>query len=585
MGAYFNETVYSGLHFEVLDGRASVHRDRLHLGTWHSTAADARAELHDRVGWTVFLQELWGCYDWDGSQFYKEQSSHLTKKPTSWLQRFTGRVGQHRSKCEIGGPLPPVGTSADGLSEVTLGGSLLGFMPIGSEALHLAGDWISAVTRWAGLELCRVAVRELLIGWEGPPGSLRDRLIARVQASERSGVRDHFGDRRILIGRRSPTSTGLSSSRRALLPASAARPLLELARRNGEKCHVPRSDGNDQVLEYSPELPPAQINPPHYDRSQPAHRVHQEGRTRTSRIDFEAFFARAEDPWGYTNDFERVKYEQTLSLLDGLNIGRALELACAEGHFSKMLSARVAELLATDISEIALRRAAKSCAGCCNVSFRRLNLVEDAIPGSFDLIVCSEVLYYLEDVAILREVARKIADALCDDGYFLTAHANLVVDEPDRPGRDWGHAFGAKTIEDAFRATDGLSLRKQVLTPLYRVQLFQRRAAEPGEQPLTQFAEMGDLPPKVTARVLWNGGAALKDRSSGDTERLPILMYHRIAPLAAGDRNRYTVTPEAFDDADAIAKRKWRLHGTRRRLALCNGHQTSIARQSCTSDV
>ena len=72
MGAYFNETVYSGLHFEVLDGRASVHRDRLHLCTWHSTTADARAELHDRVGWTVFLQELWGCYDWDGSQFDKD---------------------------------------------------------------------------------------------------------------------------------------------------------------------------------------------------------------------------------------------------------------------------------------------------------------------------------------------------------------------------------------------------------------------------------------------------------------------------------------------------------------------------------
>ena len=57
---------------------------------------------------------------------------------------------------------------------------------------------------------------------------------------------------------------------------------------------------------------------------------------------------------------------------------------------------------------------------------------------------------------------------------------------------------------------------------------------------------MGNLPPKVSARVLWTGGTALNDRVSGVTERLPILMYHRIAPLAAPDRNRYTVTPEAF---------------------------------------
>ena len=86
----------------------------------------------------------------------------------------------------------------------------------------------------------------------------------------------------------------------------------------------------------------------------------------------------------------------------------------------------------------------------------------------------------------------------------------ILVDEPDRPGRDWGHAFGAKTMEDTFRATEGLSLRKQVLTPLYRIQLFQR--CQPDEEPLTQIAAMGELSPKVRARVLWNGGTALNDR-------------------------------------------------------------------------
>ena len=223
-----------------------------------------------------------------------------------------------------------------------------------------------------------------------------------------------------------------------------------------------------------------------------------------------------------------------------------LELACAEGHFTKMLSPRVAELLATDISEItSARREVMRRLQQCLLS--RLDLVQDPITGPFDLIVCSEVLYYLEDLAILREVARKIAGALSDGGNLLMAHANLVVDEPDCPGRDWGHAFGAKTMEDTFRATEGLSLRKQVLTPLYRIQLFQRSTSSATKEPLAQIAAMGNLPPKVSARVLWNGGTALNDRPSGATERLPILMYHRIAPLAAPDRNRYTVTPEAFD--------------------------------------
>ena len=205
--------------------------------------------------------------------------------------------------------------------------------------------------------------------------------------------------------------------------------------------------------------------------------------------------------------------------------------------------------------------------GCSNISYQRLDLVEDPITGPFDLIVCSEVLYYLEDLAILQEVARKLAGALSDGGNLLMAHANQVVDEPDRPGWDWGHAFGAKTIGDTFRATEGMSLRKQLLAPLYRVQLFQRRAAAPSEQPLTQIVDMGELPPNITARVLWHGGTALKDRTSADTERLPILMYHRIAPLPGSERNRYTVTPEAFDrqmrllsesDAYTIRIEQWR---------------------------
>ena len=65
IGAFLGETIYSGLRLQVSDGRTSVHRNGLHLATWQSTIADARSELHDRVGWTVFLQELWGRYDWD----------------------------------------------------------------------------------------------------------------------------------------------------------------------------------------------------------------------------------------------------------------------------------------------------------------------------------------------------------------------------------------------------------------------------------------------------------------------------------------------------------------------------------------
>ena len=109
--------------------------------------------------------------------------SDFAKQPRRWFHRLIRSDGKHRIRCEIGGTLPPDETSSDDLVEVTLGGALLGCMPVRGAVLRSADDWISAVTRWAGLELCRVAVRELLIGWTGQCGSLRDRLIAREKGA------------------------------------------------------------------------------------------------------------------------------------------------------------------------------------------------------------------------------------------------------------------------------------------------------------------------------------------------------------------------------------------------------------------
>ena len=65
---------------------------------------------------------------------------------------------------------------------------------------------------------------------------------------------------------------------------------------------------------------------------------------------FEGLFAAQADPWLYTNPYEQTKYEQTLALLPTKRIHSALELACAEGHFTVQLAGRVDRLVAADIS-------------------------------------------------------------------------------------------------------------------------------------------------------------------------------------------------------------------------------------------
>jgi peptidoglycan/xylan/chitin deacetylase (PgdA/CDA1 family)/2-polyprenyl-3-methyl-5-hydroxy-6-metoxy-1,4-benzoquinol methylase len=272
---------------------------------------------------------------------------------------------------------------------------------------------------------------------------------------------------------------------------------------------------------------------------------------------FDDFFAARVDPWKYTSPYEQTKYEQTLELLPRRRIWRALELACAEGHFTRQLAPRVGSLLAADISQVALDRAAERCADLKNVSFRQLDIMTGAFPGPFDLIVCSEVFYYFGSVPAAEEVARKLAAALEPGGYLLAAHANLVVDEPDRPGFDWNDCqYGAKVIGEILAATPSLRLVKELRTPLYRIALlrrerpawfnFRRKTPE-----VIEFAEQpAPLPPQVAAHVLWQGGAPLRGKTTPAvyTNRLPILMYHRVASSGAAAMSAYRVAPEKFEE-------------------------------------
>ena len=68
------------------------------------------------------------------------------------------------------------------------------------------------------------------------------------------------------------------------------------------------------------------------------------------------------DPWAYESDYEAIKYEQTLALLPEVVFANALEIGCAEGHFSLRLAPKVGSLTAVDISTRALARAQERCA-------------------------------------------------------------------------------------------------------------------------------------------------------------------------------------------------------------------------------
>jgi peptidoglycan/xylan/chitin deacetylase (PgdA/CDA1 family)/2-polyprenyl-3-methyl-5-hydroxy-6-metoxy-1,4-benzoquinol methylase len=273
------------------------------------------------------------------------------------------------------------------------------------------------------------------------------------------------------------------------------------------------------------------------------------------RHHFEVLFSKASDPWQYGTPYEQTKYERTLSLVPPVPIERALELGCAEGHFTVQLAPRVGRLIAADISHVALERAAKRCVGLKNISFTRIDINQDSLPGPFDLIVCSEVLYYVSTIESLRATARKLARALKPGGYLLMAHANLVVDEPDRTGFDWDLPFGAKVIGEVFGRIRPLQLVEELQTPLYRIHLFKRDSRLRlffGQSTLevVEIKEATPLPTEAAAaQIQWDGGRPRRNRvvQTGCTERLPILMYHRVAEGGSPSTARYRVTPEIFE--------------------------------------
>ena len=213
---------------------------------------------------------------------------------------------------------------------------------------------------------------------------------------------------------------------------------------------------------YAPELLSAGAQ-----QALPAPRASAPGGVQFGRHHFEALFASGADPWRYTTPYEAKKYEQTLSLLPAGRIQRALEIGCAEGHFTDVLATRVEALVAADISAIAIERAAARCRERPNVSFARVDVVRDPLPGDNDLIVCSEMLYFVGTVDDLQSVACKLRDALRDGGRLVTAHANVASDDPSDTGYVWDVPFGVRTIKGALSQTPGLQLARKLRTPMY----------------------------------------------------------------------------------------------------------------------
>jgi cyclopropane fatty-acyl-phospholipid synthase-like methyltransferase len=137
--------------------------------------------------------------------------------------------------------------------------------------------------------------------------------------------------------------------------------------------------------------------------------------------EFEKLYAASRDPWNYTSsEYELQKYAFVLSSLSRDHYSSALEIGCSIGVMTKMLAPRSNRLLAIDGSASALRQARQLCSEA-HVEFAQMCVPEDWPKGSFDLIVISEVLYYLGR-ADLDELIVRLRHSLAPDGEIVLVH-------------------------------------------------------------------------------------------------------------------------------------------------------------------
>ena len=145
---------------------------------------------------------------------------------------------------------------------------------------------------------------------------------------------------------------------------------------------------------------------------------------------FEALFAAEADPWDYeTSAYEAEKYAATLAALPAPRFARALEIGCSIGVLTERLVDRCDALTAIDVAPAALARASERLVEHPHVRVRRA-VVPDALPsGPFDLVVLSEVGYYLSrpDLLALRD---RLAEAVAPGGALVLVHWTGETDYP-----------------------------------------------------------------------------------------------------------------------------------------------------------
>ncbi|MBW4662161.1 MAG: nodulation S family protein [Drouetiella hepatica Uher 2000/2452] len=187
---------------------------------------------------------------------------------------------------------------------------------------------------------------------------------------------------------------------------------------------------------------------------------------------FEEMYSENPDPWQFeTSEYEAKKYAATVAALPKPIYRSAFEIGGSIGVLTQKLADRCENLLSVDVSQVAQAKAIERCQNLSQVRFEIMQVPQQFPDEQFDLILVSEVGYYLSKQD-LQTTQSHILNHLEIGGHLLLVHWTLYA-------RDY--PLSGDEVHDSFLALSAEQLTSRSLRHLagqreeqYRLDLFER---------------------------------------------------------------------------------------------------------------
>jgi protein-L-isoaspartate O-methyltransferase len=188
--------------------------------------------------------------------------------------------------------------------------------------------------------------------------------------------------------------------------------------------------------------------------------------SRMTLSDFEARYRADPDPWGYTTSaYERDKYAATLGACGPGPFAHALELGASIGVFSALLAPCCRRLTTIDAAPTAVEIARRRLTKATGVEILD-GPIPSAIPnGPYDLVVASEILYYLT-ADELDATLDRLSEQTASGARLVAVHWR--PDGPERP-------LTADDVHATLERQSWLQTVQRAGTDDYRLDVLERR--------------------------------------------------------------------------------------------------------------